>query len=110
LSLCTTAHLLHTIFAKIIGASVSETIMRPNPRRGAALEHAARLAAAVALQVACRRWRWRRRRAVAAAALCRGYRRHLAASGGVSGRRALRKAALTLQAGLAEGCTVILRL
>ena len=30
---CTTAHPLHTIFTKIIGASVSEARMRPNPTR-----------------------------------------------------------------------------
>jgi hypothetical protein len=35
LSLCTTAHPLYTIFTKIIGASISEATMRPNPRRGA---------------------------------------------------------------------------
>ena len=32
LSLCTTAHPLHTRFANIFGASVPETTMRPNPR------------------------------------------------------------------------------
>jgi hypothetical protein len=32
LSLCTTAYPLHTIFAKILGTSISETTMRPNPR------------------------------------------------------------------------------
>jgi hypothetical protein len=30
-SLCTTAHPLHTRFTNTFGASVSETIMRPNP-------------------------------------------------------------------------------
>ena len=32
LSLCTTAHPLHTIFAKIIGTSLSGMTLRPNPR------------------------------------------------------------------------------
>jgi hypothetical protein len=32
LSLCTSAHPLHTRFTKIIGASISEPTMRPNPR------------------------------------------------------------------------------
>jgi hypothetical protein len=36
LLLCTTAHPLYNIFAKIFGASVSEAAMRPNPRRAAA--------------------------------------------------------------------------
>ena len=33
MSLCTTAHPLYTGTAKIFGASISETKMRPNPRR-----------------------------------------------------------------------------
>ena len=33
LSLCTTAHLLHTGVANIFGASLSEAAMRPDPRR-----------------------------------------------------------------------------
>jgi hypothetical protein len=33
LSLCTTAHPLHTRIANIFGTSISETTMRPNPRR-----------------------------------------------------------------------------
>ena len=32
LSLCTTAHSLHTRFAKVCGASIPEATMRPNPR------------------------------------------------------------------------------
>ena len=32
MSLCTTAHPLHTRFTNISGASVSETTVRPNPR------------------------------------------------------------------------------
>ena len=32
MSLCTTAHPLHTRYTKIFGTSVSETTMRPNPR------------------------------------------------------------------------------
>ena len=33
LSLCTTVHPLHTRFTDIFGTSISETTMRPNPRR-----------------------------------------------------------------------------
>ena len=32
LSLCTTVHPFYTKFAKILGASISETTIRPNPR------------------------------------------------------------------------------
>jgi hypothetical protein len=37
-SVCTTAHPLHTRIANPFGTSISETIMRPNPRCGAAIE------------------------------------------------------------------------
>jgi hypothetical protein len=32
LSLCTTAHPLHTRFANISGTCISEAVMRPNPK------------------------------------------------------------------------------
>ena len=38
LSLCTTAHPLHTRFANIFGTSVSEATMRPDPRRGLGID------------------------------------------------------------------------
>ena len=34
LSLCTTAHPLHTRFAKTIGTAIAKVTMRPNPRHG----------------------------------------------------------------------------
>ena len=36
LSLCAATHPLHTKFTNILGASISETTMRPNPRSGCA--------------------------------------------------------------------------
>jgi hypothetical protein len=36
LSLCTTAHPIHTVFAKRFGARLSKTTMRPTPRRNPA--------------------------------------------------------------------------
>jgi hypothetical protein len=48
LSLCTTAHPLHTRFTKRICTSISEATMRPNPRRGADAKIATAVCQAIA--------------------------------------------------------------